>query len=80
MAHCEVPYKQGWTKGTNCHSWCFRTQISPVGITNAIAECLGNQFTPHAVCDETHERRLEVKLYLKPKKTIPWKRQGDVTC
>jgi hypothetical protein len=24
MAYCEVPYEEGWTKGTNCNSWYFR--------------------------------------------------------
>jgi hypothetical protein len=26
---------------------------------NAIADCLENQFTPHDLCDENHERRVE---------------------
>jgi hypothetical protein len=27
MAHCEVPRKQVWTKGTNYHSWSFRLKV-----------------------------------------------------
>jgi hypothetical protein len=26
---------------------------------NAIADCLENHFTPHDLCDENHERRVE---------------------
>jgi hypothetical protein len=25
---CEIPYKEAWTKGTNCNSWSFRPRIS----------------------------------------------------
>jgi hypothetical protein len=28
LAHSKVPTKQGWTKGTNCHSCYFRHNIS----------------------------------------------------
>jgi hypothetical protein len=27
----------------------------PVGKTNAIADCLEHQFTPHALCEENHK-------------------------
>jgi hypothetical protein len=30
----------------------------PEDKANAIADCLGNQFTPHDLCDENHERRV----------------------
>jgi hypothetical protein len=62
MAHCEVPHKQGWTKGTNCHSWSFRPKISSVDKANAIADCLQNQFTPHDLCEESHEWRVEARV------------------
>jgi hypothetical protein len=29
---------------------------------NAIADCLENQFTPHVLCDENHERRVEARV------------------
>jgi hypothetical protein len=29
---------------------------------NAIADCLENQFTPHDLCEENHERRVEAKV------------------
>jgi hypothetical protein len=29
---------------------------------NAIADCLENQFTPHDLCDENHERRVEARV------------------
>jgi hypothetical protein len=31
----------------------------PIDKANVIAECLENQFTPHNLCDENHERRVE---------------------
>jgi hypothetical protein len=34
----------------------------PVDKDNAIADCLENQFTPHALCEETHERRVEARV------------------
>jgi hypothetical protein len=34
----------------------------PEDKTNAIADCLENQFTPHDLCDENHERRLEARV------------------
>jgi hypothetical protein len=62
MAHCEVPHKQGWTKVTNCHSWSFRPKISSGSKAKAIADCLENQFTPHDLCEENHERRVEARV------------------
>jgi hypothetical protein len=45
----------------------------PLGITynpnekaNAIADCLENQFTPHDVCDENHERRMGTRIKALP--------------
>jgi hypothetical protein len=34
--------------------------------TNVIAECLENQFTPHDLCDENHERRVETRVQFNP--------------
>jgi hypothetical protein len=34
----------------------------PVDKANAIADCLENQFTPHVLCDENHERRVEARV------------------
>jgi hypothetical protein len=33
----------------------------PEDKANAIADCLENQFTPHDLCDENHERRVEAR-------------------
>jgi hypothetical protein len=33
-----------------------------MGKANAIAECLEIQFTPHDLCDENHERRVEARV------------------
>jgi hypothetical protein len=40
MAHCEVPRKQVWTKGTNCHHGPLGRKFQPVDKANAIADCL----------------------------------------
>jgi hypothetical protein len=34
----------------------------PLEKVNAIADCLGNQFTPHDLCDENHEWRMEARV------------------
>jgi hypothetical protein len=34
-------------------------KYQPEDKANAIADCLENQFTPHRLCDENHERRVE---------------------
>jgi hypothetical protein len=37
-------------------------QYLHVGKANAIADCLENQFTPHNLCEENHERQVEVRV------------------
>jgi hypothetical protein len=34
----------------------------PLEKANAIADCLGNQFTSHELCDEDHKRRVEGRV------------------
>jgi hypothetical protein len=34
----------------------------PADKSNAIADCLENQFTPHDLCGENHERRVEARV------------------
>jgi hypothetical protein len=34
----------------------------PVDKANAIADCLENQFTPHELCEETHEWQVEARV------------------
>jgi hypothetical protein len=34
----------------------------PVDKANATAECLENQFTPHDLCEENHEQRVEARV------------------
>jgi hypothetical protein len=34
----------------------------PLEKANATVDCLENQFTPHDLCDENHERRVETKV------------------
>jgi hypothetical protein len=40
----------------------LRPTFQPVDKANAIADCLGKQFTPHKLCDENHERQVEARL------------------
>ena len=37
-------------------------KFHPIDKANAIADCLENQFTPHDLCDEDHERRVEARV------------------
>jgi hypothetical protein len=37
-------------------------QCLPLEKANAVDDCLGNQFTPHDLCGETHERRVEARV------------------
>jgi hypothetical protein len=61
MDYCEVSYEQGWTKGTNCHSWSFRPKMLPVRESQRNC-CLENEFTPHDLCDYNHERRVKARV------------------
>jgi hypothetical protein len=36
--------------------------LTLVDKANVIAECLQNQFTPHDLCDENHERRVKASV------------------
>jgi hypothetical protein len=62
MAHCEIPPKEGWTRGTNCYSWSLGIKFLLLEKANAIAGCLENQFTPHDLCDKNHERRVKARV------------------
>jgi hypothetical protein len=58
MACCEIPPKEGWTNGIHGAS---RLKFHPLEKANTIADCLEIQFTPHDLCDENHEWRVEAK-------------------
>jgi hypothetical protein len=62
MANCEMPHKEGWSKGTNCNSWSFQPYFHPLKKENAIADSLENQFTQHDLCDENHKRQMEARV------------------
>jgi hypothetical protein len=62
MGYCEIPHKEGWTKGTNCNTWSFGPSILSERKANVIANYLENLFTPHEVCDTDHERRVEARI------------------
>jgi hypothetical protein len=75
MAYCEVPYEEGWTKGTNCNSWSIRPKISSAAESQNNC-CLENQFAPHDLCEYNHERRVEARvqaLLETVDKGPPWK-------
>jgi hypothetical protein len=56
ISNAEVTPQAIWTKGTKGASGLtFKTSEK----ANSIADCLEIQFTPHNLCDENHERRLE---------------------
>jgi hypothetical protein len=59
MAHCEVRNKHGWTITPTAIHVLLDLPFYLVDQTNAVADCLENQFTPHDMCDENHERRAE---------------------
>jgi hypothetical protein len=37
-------------------------KFQPVGKANTIADCLEKQFTPHKLCDESHEQQVEATV------------------
>jgi hypothetical protein len=62
MAYCEVPPYEGWTKGRTAIHGASGLKFHSSEKANAIADCLEIQFTPHDLCDENHERRVEAKV------------------
>jgi hypothetical protein len=39
-------------------------KFHPTEKANAIADCLGIKFTPHDLCNENHERRVEARVHM----------------
>jgi hypothetical protein len=37
-------------------------KFNTVDKANAVADCIDNQFTPHDLCDENHERRVKARV------------------
>jgi hypothetical protein len=58
----KIPFEKGWTKGINHYSWSFDLKYHTLEGANATANCLKNQFTPHDLCDESHEWWKEVRV------------------
>jgi hypothetical protein len=54
------------TKISNCEVTAVHGSLGlkflPLEKANAIADCLEKQFTPHDLCDENHERRVEARV------------------
>jgi hypothetical protein len=42
----------------------FGLTFHPLEESNAIADCLENQLTPHDMCEENHKRRVEAEFSL----------------
>jgi hypothetical protein len=40
----------------------LQNKFPPLEKANATADCLENQFIPHDVCEENHERRVETRV------------------
>jgi hypothetical protein len=62
MAHCEVPYNRDGPRAPTAIHGLLGLKYHPVDIANATAKCLENQFTPHDLCEENHERRVEARV------------------
>jgi hypothetical protein len=60
MAHCEV-WRYGPRAPTAIHGVSF-LKFHPTEKANAFADCLEIRFTPHDLCDENHERRVETRV------------------
>jgi hypothetical protein len=61
-AYCEIPYEKGWAKGTDCNSLSLGFKFHLLEKGNPIAGSLGNLLTPHDLCDENHEQRVEARV------------------
>jgi hypothetical protein len=69
----------GWTTTPTAIHVLLDLPFYLVDQANAIADCLENQFTPHDLCEENHERRAEARVQAllaaedndSPKKIIP---------
>jgi hypothetical protein len=60
-AYCEIPLEKVWSRITQCSSWlCLR--FHPLKKVNVIADYLENLFTPHDLCEETHEWLVEARF------------------
>jgi hypothetical protein len=53
--------RDGPTAPTDIHG-PLGLKYHPEDKGNAIADCLENQFTPHDLCDENHEQRVEARF------------------
>jgi hypothetical protein len=62
MAHWKsLTHRDGPRAPTAIHG-LLGLQYHEVDKANAIADCLENQFTPHELWEENHERRVEVRI------------------
>jgi hypothetical protein len=62
VAYCEIAYEKRWIKGTNRYSWTLRRTYDPKVKANANEDCSENQFTSHNLSNESHERRVEIRV------------------
>jgi hypothetical protein len=63
MAYGEIPYKEGWTKGTNCNSWSVRRSILSKRKSQFNCKLLRKPVhAAQSVCDTDHERRVEARV------------------
>jgi hypothetical protein len=55
-------HKERWTSAPNAIHGPSGLKFQPLESVNAIASWLENQFTPHDLCDESHEGRVEARV------------------
>jgi hypothetical protein len=62
MAHCETLLKRDEPRApTGIHD-ATGLKFLPSDKADSIADCLEIQFTPHDLCDDNHERRVEARV------------------
>jgi hypothetical protein len=62
MAYCEVPLNRVGSRAPTAIHGLLGLKYHPEDKAYAIVNCLGNQFTPHDLCDENHERQVEARV------------------
>jgi hypothetical protein len=62
MAHCKSLTNRDRPRAQTAIHGLFGLNYHPEDKPNSIADCLENQFTPHNLCEENHERQVEARV------------------
>jgi hypothetical protein len=62
MAHCEFLTNRDRPRAPTAIQGPLGLKYNFVDKANAIADCLENEFTPHDLCEENHEWRVEARV------------------